>query len=173
MAREETSPALPPILPRNISRAFIPVAGFVPSSSASLTWASGVALVTRSGIFMLKTLDTLKNILLSARLDQSSGATKLVITLVHAKSRKIRADMAGLAKFLPIPPKSIFAITMANSAPTTGTYIGTTAGRLSAKMIPVTTAERSPTVCSFFLMRLNKNSNNTQKPTQTSVFKSG
>ncbi|CDE73146.1 unknown [Acidaminococcus sp. CAG:917] len=129
--------------------------------------------MTRSGILMLKTFDTVKNILFSARFDQSSGATNDVITPVQAKSRKIRADMAGLAKFLPMPPKSIFAITIANNAPTTGTYMGTTAGRFNPKIMPVTIADRSPTVCSFFLMRLNKNSNNTQKPTQTSVFKSG
>lgn len=78
------------------------------------------------------------------------GATYLVIYDANAKSRKIRAVIAGLAKFFPNPPKIIFTIIMAKAEPITGTNKGNTGGRFKARSSPVTTADQSSMVWGIF-----------------------
>ena len=91
----------------------------VPAATASLTVCNGVEVVIASGRFMLTPCVKNENRLLPS--ERSMGATNCVITPVHASIRKMRAVMAGLAKFFPIPPKSIFTMIIANAAPTIGT----------------------------------------------------
>ena len=118
IARVLTSPALPPIRPRNISKALSPAAGFEPFAIELFTPAIGVALV-----IALMSMSTAcpKNENRFAPLSRVMGDTKLVITPVQHKSRNIRAVIAGFAKFLPMPPKSIFTMTIAKNPPTIGT----------------------------------------------------
>ena len=118
IARVLTSPALPPILPRNISSALKPSAGFAPVEIEPFTPANGVALV-----IALMSMSTAcpKNENRFAPLSRVMGDTKLVITPVQQRSRNIRAVIAGLAKFLPMPPKSILTTTIAKNPPTMGT----------------------------------------------------
>ena len=82
-----------------------------------------------------------------------SAPIQLVITPLYASSRNTRAVAAGLAKFLPSPPKSIFTMTIANTPPMTGIYHGARGGRFSPKISPVTSAEKSK-VNGFLRMRL-------------------
>ena len=94
--------------------------------------ASGVALVVASG-----------------SISNALGTAQLVIVPENAVIRIILAVAAGLAKFCPIPPKSCFTTTIAITLPSAACQSGIVTGRLSAKIMPVTTAERSSTVLSF------------------------
>ena len=76
-----------------------------------------------------------------------------VMAVLYASSRNTRAVAAGLAKFLPKPPNSILTMTMANTPPMRGRYHGARGGKLSPRMTPVTSAERSK-VSGFLRMRL-------------------
>ena len=68
-------------------------------------------------------------------LDTASGKTHAVMLFENARNMTIRAVMAGLAKFLPMPP----------NRPLTAT-IATDTGRFIASSTPVTAAERSQMV---------------------------
>ena len=50
-----------------------------------------------------------------------------------------------------MPPKSCLTMTMATKAPTTAIHSGMFTGMFNARMIPVTTAERSPAVLALWL----------------------
>ena len=80
--------------------------------------------------------------------------------------------MAGFAKFWPMPPKSCLATAMAKKLPIIATHSGTVAGRFMASNRPVTTALRSPMVCSRFIARRQRYSMSTQEPTQTAATSS-
>jgi hypothetical protein len=58
---------------------------------------------------------------------------------------------------------------IANSEPTTHCQIGISAGRLRANSNPVTAADRSPTVCSLFVIILKSASNPTELIIQTNI----
>ena len=62
----------------------------------------------------------------------------------------MRPNRAGFAKLKPRPPNSCFATTMATKAPMMAIHSGMVAGRLKARIMPVTTAEKSPTGTGFF-----------------------
>ena len=63
----------------------------------------------------------------------------------------MRPNRAGFAKLKPRPPNSCFATTMATKAPMMAIHSGMVAGRLKARIMPVTTAEKSPTGTGFFI----------------------
>ena len=65
--------------------------------------------------------------------------------------RKHLAPSAGFIKFCPRPPNSIFTTRMANTPPITPIHQGTLTGRFRARRSPVTTAEKSQMVTSFFI----------------------
>ncbi len=73
--------------------------------------------------------------------------------VLYARSRNTRAVAAGLAKFLPSPPKSILTTMIANTPPMTGMYHGARGGRFKPKIRPVTNADRSK-VNGFLRIRL-------------------
>ena len=81
----------------------------------------------------------------------------------------MRPTSAGLAKFMPMPPNNCLTSTMATNAPTTAVHKGIVGGRLNARMMPVTTAEQSDTVCGRFIRMLNSASNSTQAATVTAT----
>ncbi len=58
--------------------------------------------------------------------------------------------MAGFAKFLPIPPNSIFTTTIATKQPTIAIQKGNVDGRLNANSMPVTIALQSEIVLGCF-----------------------
>ena len=68
---------------------------------------------------------------------------KVVISFGKDRSRKHRPASAGFIKFCPMPPNSILATTMANTAPNAPIHRGALAGRFNASRSPVTTAEKS------------------------------
>ena len=63
---------------------------------------------------------------------------------------------------MPKPPNSCLVITIATKAPTTPIHKGRLTGKLSARIRPVTTADRSPTGLGFFIKRVYRYSNSTQ-----------
>ncbi len=76
-----------------------------------------------------------------------------VMSELYASRRKTRAVAAGLAKFLPRPPKSILTTMIANTPPMTGMYHGARGGRFSPRISPVTRADKS-NVSGFLRIRL-------------------
>ena len=82
-------------------------------------------------------------------------------------NRAIRPTRAGLAKLKPMPPNSCLMTTMAMKAPTTQIHSGMFTGRFMARMMPVTTADRSPTGLGFFISRVYRYSKPTQAATVT------
>ena len=99
----------------------------------------------------------------------ATGAAPPATVPVKASSRNTRAAMAGLTRFLPMPPKKPLTTTMANTPPRAHCHRGTLVLRFSASRRPVTTADRSPTVCFFPAQRLNRNSDRTVDATQTRI----
>ena len=82
-------------------------------------------------------------------------------------NRNIRAVIAGLLKFFPIPPKSCFTTTIANRHPRTACQNGKLAGTLNAISSPVRAAERSQTVCFLCVIALYAYSKSTLAATHT------
>ena len=104
------------------------------------------------------------------RLQSGLGTGQEVICTGKAMSRVTRATRAGLNGLWPKPPKGIFAMPMATSAPITMIQIGRLEGTLKASNKPVTTAEPSLTLgfwCS--MKRWMRYSNSTQHPMETAV----
>ena len=75
--------------------------------------------------------------------------------------------MAGLAKFLPSPPKSCFTNTMAMKEPKMACQMGIPTFRLNDRIRPVTAADRSPMVFGFLQIFSKPHSKNRQDATQT------
>ena len=59
-------------------------------------------------------------------------------------NRTMRPTSAGLAKFMPMPPNSCLVTMMAATQPTAIWPRGIPTGTFMARMMPVTTADRSP-----------------------------
>ena len=68
-------------------------------------------------------------------------------------NRKARAARAGLTMFRPMPPKSCLTKTMAKKSAIRIVQNGKVTGQTKAISIPVTTADQSETVLSFFITR--------------------
>ena len=158
-AAQHISPIQPPLNPKNRS------ANVSVGSVPALSEERGVAPVTPSKVF-----DAEKRGSENAETVFAAGnATHVDISPGHEVRHAARAESAGLMKFFPSPPKSIFATTMAKKAPKTASQYGATIGRLKAKRIPVTTHERSNTVFFLFLILLKSVSKSTQERTLTST----
>jgi len=99
----------------------------------------------------------------------SFGEYQFVIDTENAKNITIRAVTAGLAKFLPKPPKSCFTSMIATALPNTACQIGIVTGRLNAKRTPVMHAEKSFIVFSLFVIFSKPHSKSTHDATQTQV----
>ena len=84
----------------------------------------------------------------------------------------MRPTSAGLAKLYPRPPNSCLVMTMATNAPTTAIHSGILTGMLSARMMPVTTAERSPAVLGLCSSTSYRYSNATQAKAVTATSSS-
>ena len=80
-----------------------------------------------------------------------------------------RAVIAGFTIFLPRPPKKHLTTTIAKTEPIAHCQSGTFVERLRARRRPVTTAEKSPTVCFFPIARLKRNSDATALTTQVRI----
>ena len=139
-----TSPIDPPITPRNI----IMLLGSSPPPSARMP--SGVAPVAASAC-------------------RGFGTGQVVISVAKEMNRTILAVIAGFTIFLPMPPNSCFTTMMATKQPTMAIQYGRPDGTLNAISIPVRAAERSPTVCVFFISLLYTHSKNMLAAMQTTV----
>ena len=133
----ETSPSEPPVRPRKRSSTL--------ASGSAPTWrlAIGVAAVRPSSEAVVGF--------------ENAGTCTPERTQVFMNSgqlnRKARAARAGLTMFAPMPPNSCFTTTMAKKSPIRIVQNGSVTGQTKATRMPVTTAERSPVVLSFFMMR--------------------
>ena len=147
MARAQVSPMTPPCTPMNRS-----ISGYLPTPPST---CRGVALEAPSTPMICRVRAAL------------GGFTKAVMRLAKPVNSTMRATRAGLAKFMPMPPNSCFISTMAMKAPTIAIHTGMVTGMFSARIRPVTTAERSPTGLGFFIRRQYSHSNTTQAATVT------
>jgi hypothetical protein len=100
------------------------------------------------------------------------GATYTVIREEKEAVRNSLAAAAGLNMFCPIPPKSILIITIATNAPITLKIIEDfNGGIFNARINPVTTQERSVSVCLFFAIILKRYSNSTHDDTEVTIIR--
>ena len=97
---------------------------------------------------------------------------KLFMYFASEISRKHLPASAGFMKFWPRPPNICFAMMMAKTAPSAGIQSGISGGMLSARISPVTTAEQSVIVTSFFMPRCQRYSESTAARTVTRITKS-
>ena len=102
----------------------------------------------------------------------AAGAAPPATVPAKASSRNTRAAMAGFTMFLPMPPKQPLTITTANTLPRAHCHSGTLVLRFSASSRPVTTADRSETVCFFPAHRLNRASAKTADATHVTMVHS-
>ena len=84
-------------------------------------------------------------------------------------SRKQRAASAGFIMLCPSPPNSCLTTRMANTPPSAGIHSGIPTGILTARITPVTTADRSPTVTGSFISFSYTSSVSTQDAMQTAI----
>ena len=84
-----------------------------------------------------------------------------------ATSMMTRAVMAGLAKFCPMPPKNCLTTMMATKEPNMACQMGISTGRFSARIRPVTAADRSVMVQVRFVIFSKAHSHSTATATQT------
>ena len=62
--------------------------------------------------------------------ETASGKNQAVMVLENERNSTMRPTSAGLAKFLPMPPKSCLTATMATRQPNTACHSGMDTGRL-------------------------------------------
>ena len=86
--------------------------------------------------------------------------------------RTILPPKAGFTKLSPMPPKNCLITIIETNAPTTTISRGIFDGRLNAKRMPVTTADKSHIVFGLFIIFLATNSKRTQLKTLTPVTSS-
>jgi len=84
--------------------------------------------------------------------DERRHSDTFVIAVGKDTKRSILAVTAGFAKFCPRPPNNPFTMHIAATEPKTSCHKGRLAGTLSARMSPVTAAERSERVFSLFVI---------------------
>ena len=81
------------------------------------------------------------------------GAVQAVIFAGKEFIRMMRAVSAGFTKFCPMPPNICLTTTIAITPPNAAMIGLMETGRFIASKTPVTTQERSPTVCGRFMTR--------------------
>jgi hypothetical protein len=87
-----------------------------------------------------------------------AGTVQVVISIPKQAVRKALPAIAGLKIFAPSPPKTILPIAMAKALPITAAQAGKLGGSDSARIMPVTTALKSPRELGFFRIRLQSHS---------------
>ena len=133
-AMAETSPILPPILPKNASHVETSTMSFIEEATDAPVFTSLtlsfiveriVAPVSISKYFQRLTI----------------GSGQVVICAGNESSRNTRPAIAGLKILLPRPPNAILTIPMENIEPRITIYTGRFDGKLRASSTPVTIAE--------------------------------
>ena len=97
---------------------------------------------------------------------------KLFMNFAQEMMRKQRPASAGFIQFWPRPPNICFAMMIAKTAPSAGIQSGISGGMFSARIIPVTTAEKSEMVTVFFMPFCQRNSEITAAATVTTITSS-
>ena len=99
--------------------------------------ASGVATVTASTF--------------EPKMESAVPGATHVAMMTGQENRNARAASAGFIKFCPMPPKSCLTTMIAKKSPMMSVQYGMVTGHTNASSNPVTTADRSPAVQSFFM----------------------
>ncbi len=128
---------------------------------ASLLQANGVACVFACTIFS----GAIAGIVLSI----VAGTVQLVINTPKEAVRNVRPTMAGLKIFAPSPPNTILPIAMEKTLPTIAVQTGSLGGSDSARIMPVTTALKSPNELGFLRITLQSHSVATDEITQVQI----
>ena len=106
----------------------------------------GIRPISRSAMERLRLLSGVSTVA-DVTVSKGSGNAEAVFVAVmrpgQDASRTARAMSAGLTKLHPIPPNSCFTSRMATAAPMRIIHQGAVAGRFSARITPVTAADRS------------------------------
>jgi hypothetical protein len=161
-AKELVSPTQPPLEPKNkflsIPLAIETFTFFEISSTlfvfiACLLQARGVACVIAVGF-----TGEITGIFLSI----VAGTAQVVISIPKEAVRKALPIIAGLNILQPSPPKTILPTIIAKPEPITQAQTGSAGGIEKARMMPVTTALKSPSEFGFLRMRLQSHSETTQ-----------
>ena len=102
----------------------------------------------------------------------ASGNTQLFMELAKLTNSTMRPTRAGLAKFMPMPPNSCLTMTMATRSPMISWPMGMPTGTFMARMMPVTTADRSLMGLGFLSSLQYSHSKATLAMTDTAVTSS-
>jgi hypothetical protein len=86
------------------------------------------------------------------------GTVQVVISIPKEAVRNALPIIAGLNILQPRPPKTILPIMIAKAEPITAAQIGRAGGTEKARMMPVTTALKSPSEFGFLRTRLQSHS---------------
>jgi hypothetical protein len=87
-----------------------------------------------------------------------AGTVQVVISMPKQAVKNALPTMAGLKILEPSPPKTIFPIAMEKTLPIIAAQIGKLGGTDSARIIPVTTALKSPRESGFLRILLQSHS---------------
>jgi hypothetical protein len=128
---------------------------------ASLLNANGVALVIASGTLSLFTCP----IIGISRFTVAGTVQVVIIAPKHAVRKHLPA-IAGLNILQPRPPNTILPISIANPEPIMHAHHGIVAGSENARIMPVTTALKSPRELGFLRKTLQSHSNTTHETMQ-------
>jgi hypothetical protein len=98
-----------------------------------------------------------------------AGTAHVVINTPKEAVRNVLPTIAGLKMFAPSPPKTILPIAIEKTPPITAVQMGSFGGRDNARIIPVTTALKSPSELGFLQIRLQSHSVATDEITQAPI----
>ena len=99
----------------------------------------------------------------------ASGNTQLFMEPAKLMNSTIRPTSAGFAKFMPMPPNSCLTTMMATRSPMMSWPMGMPTGTFMARIMPVTTADRSLMGFAFFSSLQYSHSKATHATTDTAV----
>jgi len=117
---------------------------------ACLLQASGVACVRACIVLSAAILGIVGAIV--------AGTVQVVINMPKQAVKNALPTMAGLKILEPSPPKTIFPIAMEKTLPIIAAQIGKLGGTDSARIMPVTTALKSPRESGFLRILLQSHS---------------
>jgi len=123
--------------------------------------AKGVALVIAAGTLSLCTCP-----IFGIAESIVAGTVHVVIIAPKHAVKKHLPAIAGLNILQPKPPNTILPISIANPEPIMHAHHGIVAGSENARIMPVTTALKSPSELSFLRKRLQRASNATHETMQ-------
>ncbi|MBA7708073.1 hypothetical protein ES703_116960 [subsurface metagenome] len=128
---------------------------------ANLLQANGVACVFTCTMFSWAIAGIAASIV--------AGTVQLVINTPKEAVRNVRPTIAGLKILAPSPPKTILPIAMEKTLPTTAVQIGRLGGSDNARIMPVTTALKSPSELGFLRIMLQSHSVATDEITHVQI----